>query len=80
MDIEKTMQFILEHEAAFMAKLEAERAERLEADRKLGERLDALTTATANLVLSAQAQQASIEELRSRWTDTMDRLDRYFRG
>ena len=59
MDIEKTMQFILDKEAAFAANLEAERAERVEADQQLGKRLDTLTSAAASLLLNAQAQQAS---------------------
>ncbi len=80
MDIEKTMQFILDREAAFAANLEAERAERVEADRKLGERLDALTSAVASLLVNAQAQQASMEELRSRWRDFLDRFDAFLRG
>lgn len=138
MDVEKTMQFILDQQAAFMAKLEAERAERLEADRtfmakleteraerlkvyeaeraerleaygaeraarfeadkverdqrleseeerieadrKLGERLDALTSLVASLTLNMQAHEASMEDLRSRWRDFIDRFDRYLSG
>jgi hypothetical protein len=153
MDVEKTMQFLLEWQAAFTAKLEAEREERIksydqeraerirsydqeraeriksyeteraerieayqteraeriktyqqeraarfeadkierdqrldaederiEADRKLSERLDVLTSATASLLLSAQAQQASIEEMRGRWREMLDRFDRYLSG
>ncbi|HXJ94402.1 MAG TPA: hypothetical protein VMT20_16270 [Terriglobia bacterium] len=80
MDVEKTMQFILDREAAFAAHLEAERAERLDADRKLNARLDTLTSAAASLLLSAQAHQSSMEELRAQWRDFLDRFDRYLRG
>ncbi len=59
MDIEKTMQFILDREAVFAANLEAERAERVEADRQLGKRLDTLTSDAASLLLNAQAQHTS---------------------
>jgi hypothetical protein len=76
MDIETTMQFILEHQVRFeenFARLE-------ETDRKLAGRLDNLTSVAASLVLSAQAQQASIEELRTQWRGTLDRFDAWMRG
>ncbi|HUI40592.1 MAG TPA: hypothetical protein VL523_01370 [Terriglobia bacterium] len=80
MDVEKTMHFILEQQGVFATHLEAERAVRLEADRVLGERLDALTSAVAALVLRAQAHQASLENFDAKWRDFLDRFDRYLRG
>ena len=80
MDLERTMQFIVEQQAAFAANLEAERVERVEADRKLGERLDALTAAVASLALRAQAHQASMEDLDGKWRDFLERFDRFLRA
>jgi hypothetical protein len=80
MDVEKTMQFILEQQAAFAANLEAERAARVEGDRKADERLDALTAAVASLTLNVQAHQASMDNFDAKWRDFLDRFDRFLRG
>ncbi len=76
MDIEKTMQFILDQQAIFAAGMEAMRQENRERDK----RIDNLISVTASLALTAQAHQQSIDRLDQHWQDFLRRFDAWLRG
>jgi hypothetical protein len=70
----------LEEQQAAQAAHRADMQEMREKMKDTDKRLDSLTSVAASLVLTAQAQTASIEELRSQWRETLDRFEAFLRG
>ena len=74
--MEKTMQFILDQQAAFVADIH-----------RIDERLNLITSLigslagnVASLALSVQAHQQSLDKLDAKWTSFIERFDRYLHG
>jgi hypothetical protein len=74
--LEKTMHFVLEQQAAFIADIH-----------RIDERLNlitsliaSLTSTVASLALSVQAHQQSLDRFDAKWTSFIERFDRYLRG
>jgi len=71
LNIDERLEKLIERHEALTHSIELMQIEMRETDKRVAERIEGLTSVTASLALTAQAQQASIEELRTQWRETL---------